>query len=49
MVALETTLAPRELLAHLLAIEAREGRTRDVKWGPRTLDLDIVCFDAANV
>jgi len=45
MIALETTLAPRALLAHLLDIERAEGRTRSVRWAPRTLDLDIVCFD----
>jgi 2-amino-4-hydroxy-6-hydroxymethyldihydropteridine diphosphokinase len=45
MVALETTLTPRELLLHLQDIEAAAGRTRDVHWGSRTLDLDIVCFD----
>jgi 2-amino-4-hydroxy-6-hydroxymethyldihydropteridine diphosphokinase len=44
MVALETSLTPRELLARLLDIEQREGRRRDVRWGPRTLDLDIVLF-----
>lgn len=45
MVAVQTTLAPRELLTHLHAIEAREGRVRGTRWAPRTLDLDIVCFD----
>jgi 2-amino-4-hydroxy-6-hydroxymethyldihydropteridine diphosphokinase len=49
MIALQTTLSPRELLASLQEIEAREGRTRDVRWGPRTLDLDIVCFDRQAV
>lgn len=44
MVALETCLSPRELLRGLLDIEARAGRTRVVRWGPRTLDLDIVRF-----
>jgi 2-amino-4-hydroxy-6-hydroxymethyldihydropteridine diphosphokinase len=44
MVALETSLTPRELLTRLLDIEQREGRHRDVRWGPRTLDLDIVMF-----
>ncbi|HEX2778638.1 MAG TPA: 2-amino-4-hydroxy-6-hydroxymethyldihydropteridine diphosphokinase [Gemmatimonadaceae bacterium] len=42
MIALETELTPRELLDALQAIEARAGRTREVRWGPRTLDLDIV-------
>ena len=46
MVALETQLSPRELLAELQRIERDAGRTRDVRWGPRTLDLDIVRFDA---
>ena len=46
MVALETTLSPHELLQGLQAIEACEGRTRHRRWDSRTLDLDIVCFDA---
>jgi len=44
MVLLETTLEPRELLAQLHAIEAERGRVRSVRWGPRTLDLDIVRY-----
>jgi 2-amino-4-hydroxy-6-hydroxymethyldihydropteridine diphosphokinase len=44
MVALESPLAPRELLSHLLEIERGEGRRRTVRWGPRTLDLDIVAY-----
>ncbi|HJU89641.1 MAG TPA: 2-amino-4-hydroxy-6-hydroxymethyldihydropteridine diphosphokinase [Gemmatimonadaceae bacterium] len=49
MIALETSLAPRALLAALQAIESSAGRTRDVRWGPRTLDLDIVCFERQTV
>jgi 2-amino-4-hydroxy-6-hydroxymethyldihydropteridine diphosphokinase len=49
MVAIETTLAPRELLAELHAIESSEGRVRHERWGPRTLDLDIVCFQRQTV
>lgn len=49
MVAVETSLDPRELLSHLQEIESREGRVRDARWGPRTLDLDIVCFDRQTV
>ena len=45
MVALETTLGPEALMAELLRIEQAEGRVRGVKWGPRTLDLDIVSFE----
>ena len=46
MVAISTTLPPRTLLAALHRIERAAGRVRAVRWGPRTLDLDIVMFDA---
>ncbi|HEU4641996.1 MAG TPA: 2-amino-4-hydroxy-6-hydroxymethyldihydropteridine diphosphokinase [Gemmatimonadaceae bacterium] len=49
MVAVETTLTPRELLEALHAIERDAGRVRTVRWGPRTLDLDIVTFDTQTV
>lgn len=49
MVALETSLTPRELLDALHGIERDAGRVRSVRWGPRTLDLDIVMFDAQRV
>ncbi len=42
--ALETSLAPHALLRALLAVEARAGRTRGVRYGPRTLDLDLLLF-----
>jgi 2-amino-4-hydroxy-6-hydroxymethyldihydropteridine diphosphokinase len=44
MVLLETELAPGPLLAELQAIEAERGRERAMRWGPRTLDLDIVRY-----
>jgi len=44
MVLLETALEPAELLVHLHAIESERGRERRIRWGPRTLDLDIVRF-----
>jgi 2-amino-4-hydroxy-6-hydroxymethyldihydropteridine diphosphokinase len=49
MVAIETALTPRELLAELHAIESSERRVRHERWGPRTLDLDIVCFQRQTV
>jgi len=49
MVLLETSLTPAELLAHCLAIEAERGRERRERWGPRSLDLDIVRFGAQTV
>jgi 2-amino-4-hydroxy-6-hydroxymethyldihydropteridine diphosphokinase len=45
MVALDTGLSARSLLAACLAIEAEAGRTRTAKWEPRTLDLDVVKYD----
>jgi 2-amino-4-hydroxy-6-hydroxymethyldihydropteridine diphosphokinase len=45
MIAIETVLAPSDLLAELQRIEADAGRVRDARWGPRTLDLDIVLFE----
>lgn len=42
---LETGLAPHALLDHLQAIELSQGRQRKAeRWGPRTLDLDILLF-----
>jgi len=41
---LETTLPPAELLAICHAIEDRLGRRRTVRWGPRTIDLDILLY-----
>jgi 2-amino-4-hydroxy-6-hydroxymethyldihydropteridine diphosphokinase len=43
-VALETELAPRELLDTLLAIERELGRERRERWGPRTIDLDLLLY-----
>ena len=44
-VALKTTLAPEELLNHTQRIELQQGRVRKAeRWGPRTLDLDIMLF-----
>ncbi|MGH3003710.1 MAG: 2-amino-4-hydroxy-6-hydroxymethyldihydropteridine diphosphokinase [Gaiellaceae bacterium] len=42
---LETDLAPRELLDRLLEVERRLGRVRSgERWGPRTIDLDLLLF-----
>jgi 2-amino-4-hydroxy-6-hydroxymethyldihydropteridine diphosphokinase len=45
MIAIETDLPPRTLFGALQRIERAAGRVRTVKWGPRTLDLDIVMID----
>lgn len=44
--ALATTLAPAALLHLLQSIEAAAGRVRPVRWGPRTLDLDLLLHDS---
>ncbi|MCX7079836.1 MAG: 2-amino-4-hydroxy-6-hydroxymethyldihydropteridine diphosphokinase [Pseudomonas sp.] len=41
---LDSSLAPLELLDALQAIENDQGRERNERWGPRTLDLDILLF-----
>lgn len=43
-VAVETTRAPRELLDLLLDIERSLGRVREGRWGPRTIDLDLLVY-----
>lgn len=42
---LRSELAPAELMQRLLAIEQAAGRVRKEKWGPRTLDLDLLHVD----
>jgi len=49
MVAIETSLAPHELLTKLQSIEARHGRLRRERWASRTLDLDIVAYRHQSV
>ncbi|UPK44102.1 2-amino-4-hydroxy-6-hydroxymethyldihydropteridine diphosphokinase [Paenibacillus pabuli] len=43
--AVQTTLLPEQLLTELLEIETRLGRVRDIRWGPRTVDLDLLWMD----
>lgn len=48
--AVETTLGPRELLEHMLAVERNLGRLRDgARFGPRTIDLDLLLYGDAVV
>lgn len=48
-VALETTLSPRELLTLCLAIERDHGRERAIRWGPRTLDMDVLLYGDESI
>lgn len=45
MVEIKTLLTPHELLDYLHELEQKAGRERTLRWGPRTLDLDIVFYD----
>jgi 2-amino-4-hydroxy-6-hydroxymethyldihydropteridine diphosphokinase len=48
--AVDTTLAPRELLDALLAVERSLGRTREgPRFGPRTIDLDLLLYGDESV
>lgn len=49
VVLLDTTASPGELLSGVLAIEASLDRVRDVRWGPRTIDLDILLYGEDSV
>lgn len=51
VVALETGLTPRELLDALLDVEREFGRERDdgLRWGPRSLDLDLLLHGDAVI
>jgi 2-amino-4-hydroxy-6-hydroxymethyldihydropteridine diphosphokinase len=43
--AVETSLSPRELLDRLLEVEREIGRVRREKWGPRSIDLDLLLYE----
>ncbi len=44
VIEVETDLGPYELLAHCRSVENRHHRKRTVRWGPRTLDVDIITY-----
>jgi len=44
VLALSTGLTPQTLLKNCLEIEQRSGRRRDERWGPRTLDIDLLLY-----
>jgi 2-amino-4-hydroxy-6-hydroxymethyldihydropteridine diphosphokinase len=47
--ALDTGLEPLALLDELLRIEAEHGRERTIRFGPRTLDLDLIWYDGLRM
>lgn len=49
VIQVKTDLGPYKLLDALLLIEEKLGRKREIKWGPRTLDLDILLYNQENI
>jgi 2-amino-4-hydroxy-6-hydroxymethyldihydropteridine diphosphokinase len=49
VVELDTDLSPRQLLQVCRRLEAAAERVRDERWGPRTLDVDVLWVDGAQV
>lgn len=49
MVLVETNRSPLELLELCQAVERAGGRERDVRWGPRTIDVDIVRYGDRHI
>lgn len=45
VLAIASSLSPRQLLKHCLAVEDEFGRKRPLQWAPRTLDVDILLFE----
>ena len=50
-IAVETSLSPRDLLAHAQEVELKLGRDRahETRWGPRTCDIDIIAYGDLTV
>ena len=44
-----TSLTPQELMAQILQLEHELGRERTVRWGPRTIDIDILAFGSMTI
>ena len=49
VVLVETDMAPLDFMASLLDIEREQGRVRTERWGPRTLDLDLISYDGVQM
>ncbi len=49
VIEIETELLPLDLLHRLQDIEIKLGRQRDVRWGPRTIDLDVLLYGRETI
>ncbi|WP_442597416.1 2-amino-4-hydroxy-6-hydroxymethyldihydropteridine diphosphokinase [Neobacillus sp. D3-1R] len=49
VISVMTDLSPDELLTACMKIETELGRKREIRWGPRTIDLDILLYNQENI
>ncbi|WP_144616363.1 2-amino-4-hydroxy-6-hydroxymethyldihydropteridine diphosphokinase [Bacillus cereus] len=49
VVKISTNLSPQELLKVTQRVENALGRKREIRWGPRTIDLDILLYNQENI
>jgi len=49
VIILNTEIGPKELLSELKNIEKRVGRTENIRWGPREIDLDIIFYNQTQI
>jgi 2-amino-4-hydroxy-6-hydroxymethyldihydropteridine diphosphokinase len=49
VVEIATELTARDLLDRCLQVEADLGRTHEIHWGPRTIDVDVLIYDEAEI
>lgn len=49
VIEIRTDLEPRDLLTESLAVEAELGRVRAGRWGPRTIDIDVLTYDEREI
>jgi 2-amino-4-hydroxy-6-hydroxymethyldihydropteridine diphosphokinase len=46
---IETRLSPRDLLGRCLEVERSLGRVRDIRWGPRVIDIDVLIYGEERI
>jgi 2-amino-4-hydroxy-6-hydroxymethyldihydropteridine diphosphokinase len=49
VIQIETDLSPRELLRTCMGVEIELGRIRDERWGPRTIDVDVLTYGGERI
>lgn len=49
VIQIETSLSPQELLEACLRAEQELGRKREIKWGPRTIDIDLLLYNQVQM